>query len=1162
MPVTTKANQTTQKTHHEAKKVRATSTVNTRDTLLTLDAVNAAADLSTEHILAAQRQVGNRATYDIIRRRSSVGLEGSELDAPLSRQIQTARGGGFALDKSISARMAPALGANLSRVRVHSDRHADMLSRSLNATAFTLGSDMFFSDGAYQPGSSQGRQLIAHELTHVVQQGGATGNKVRPKLAVGPTDDRYEREADRVAQTALRSADHGASPQIQRWSSPLKKKKTIEAEQYSRLPATGGQNANDYINALLANPQMLSPKEKEFVKQAPQTLSVKQNPNKLPTTGTNEGAEKYKEALRADPSLLSEKERQLVKSAPNVLGANKPSDYLAPEKKPLPKPPVITGPQAPAPSDDPAGQQKDAENRGVEAYSKAMSIAAQGKVKAEAIKKQNAPSPEEIAIRKSKIGLAKDASKRAQKSEAGATRSVGRTGDQFENLVNSVQNMTMDINSNGIVVARHLKAGNKPDAQQYATISVQLAKSAEKRVTDAEGILAKMEETANVDAAAARAGIDKAYDKDKEKPRDWAGVEKSASDAVVAHDQNKHKIERYLSYLSMDAMVVKGLVVNKITDAAQMFGDYKPPRIVAAGRARANINSHSGPLSEELALKVIGDPGDDITKQDAAEHGSEFGEAQAEVEKPKQETPAESKGNKYLNPSLKEGKWAGFKNKMGAGLEALPGKIKGGFASAGGVIAKPFKAVGRLLDRKVFRRDRGKEIAKRRMVQGLEFMAKVQAESEERQANAEKWNTEAELLQAKALETYDKIDLDKKAAELNGTNKPGQADPKLNSAILQVGQSWKDVAKGALYRDKLKTYRDDVAAESDKYAKYGKRAAGNAKKIGMTMLGLLTGTGLSMFTGGMIRFEKKEVAGGYSVTMQKKTIIDDLIQAYKDLKEAANLKGIGGKWGARIYAVLQGTSIFLGFVRTLCSSVALWLSLTGVSAPVAGGFASAALYAAIAKAAIDLGLMIWAAIGSKMTMDPRMRTKLRGRIARHGLEFGEGAATVATAGMMSGITGSPGAFAGVIAPDVFNTEGMSKVSMGYLGYTGANQAIKQSIGVTEKVGAMIGEGVNDENVRANKMRLDKADQPKKEVKEQDKESTDKWATAKKEISAKWASFKTKISDGAESALKAISGRATSKEKKERYEEVMAILRGVPQHVQNVGQHTQQLPEEV
>ena len=79
MPVTAKANQTTQKTDHEAKKVRATPAVNTRDAVLTLDAVNTAADLSTEHILAAQRQVGNRATYDIIQRRSSVGLEGGEL---------------------------------------------------------------------------------------------------------------------------------------------------------------------------------------------------------------------------------------------------------------------------------------------------------------------------------------------------------------------------------------------------------------------------------------------------------------------------------------------------------------------------------------------------------------------------------------------------------------------------------------------------------------------------------------------------------------------------------------------------------------------------------------------------------------------------------------------------------------------------------------------------------------------------------------------------------------------------------------------------------------------------------------------------------------------------------------------------------------------------
>jgi hypothetical protein len=69
--------------------------------------------------------------------------------------------------------MERALGADLSGVRIHADRRADELSRLLQARAFTTGQHVFFRRGAYDPVSSGGRALLAHELTHVVQQRGA-----------------------------------------------------------------------------------------------------------------------------------------------------------------------------------------------------------------------------------------------------------------------------------------------------------------------------------------------------------------------------------------------------------------------------------------------------------------------------------------------------------------------------------------------------------------------------------------------------------------------------------------------------------------------------------------------------------------------------------------------------------------------------------------------------------------------------------------------------------------------------------------------------------------------------------------------------------------------------------------------------------------------------
>src|SRR5690606_595118 len=119
-------------------------------------------------------------------RQNGAGRDGGRLDAGLSRAIETTRGGGRPLPPQVSQPFESALGADFGRVRVHTDARADTLNRSLSARAFTYGSDIYFSRGAYNPASSSGQRLLAHELTHVVQQGGAPGaiaNRVQTKPA-------------------------------------------------------------------------------------------------------------------------------------------------------------------------------------------------------------------------------------------------------------------------------------------------------------------------------------------------------------------------------------------------------------------------------------------------------------------------------------------------------------------------------------------------------------------------------------------------------------------------------------------------------------------------------------------------------------------------------------------------------------------------------------------------------------------------------------------------------------------------------------------------------------------------------------------------------------------------------------------------------------------
>jgi Domain of unknown function (DUF4157) len=88
----------------------------------------------------------------------------------LENSIQQARSGGQPLLGSIRKPMERAFGADFSKVRIHADSQANQLNQSIQAKAFTTGQDVFFRQGAYQPESPGGQELIAHELTHVVQQ--------------------------------------------------------------------------------------------------------------------------------------------------------------------------------------------------------------------------------------------------------------------------------------------------------------------------------------------------------------------------------------------------------------------------------------------------------------------------------------------------------------------------------------------------------------------------------------------------------------------------------------------------------------------------------------------------------------------------------------------------------------------------------------------------------------------------------------------------------------------------------------------------------------------------------------------------------------------------------------------------------------------------------
>ncbi len=154
---------------------------------------------SSPGVAGLHHAIGNQAVQRLIAQRNAHGP--TELDQETAGRIDRARSGGQTLDRSVQEEMGEAMGYDFGGVRAHTSPEADDLSRQLGAKAFTTGQDVFFRQGAYDPGSTAGQELIAHELTHVVQQG--TGQvQGGSRMTVNAPGDAHEQQADTSARAA------------------------------------------------------------------------------------------------------------------------------------------------------------------------------------------------------------------------------------------------------------------------------------------------------------------------------------------------------------------------------------------------------------------------------------------------------------------------------------------------------------------------------------------------------------------------------------------------------------------------------------------------------------------------------------------------------------------------------------------------------------------------------------------------------------------------------------------------------------------------------------------------------------------------------------------------------------------------------------------------
>jgi hypothetical protein len=120
-----------------------------------------------------EEQQGVQRTPEIQRSSPAADQGSFDVDKGWEQRLNSSKGKGQPLPDSTRSFMESRFKSDFGKVRVHSGGDSVQMSKEINAQAFTRGSDIHFAAGKYNPHSSGGQKLLAHELTHVVQQGGA-----------------------------------------------------------------------------------------------------------------------------------------------------------------------------------------------------------------------------------------------------------------------------------------------------------------------------------------------------------------------------------------------------------------------------------------------------------------------------------------------------------------------------------------------------------------------------------------------------------------------------------------------------------------------------------------------------------------------------------------------------------------------------------------------------------------------------------------------------------------------------------------------------------------------------------------------------------------------------------------------------------------------------
>jgi outer membrane protein OmpA-like peptidoglycan-associated protein len=147
-------------------------------------------------VLQLQRTIGNQAVW----RMAQTGAQEPEVPSSVHEAL---RSPGQALDPATRGLMEPRFGYDFSQVRMHVGAAAARSARDVNASAYTIGRDIVFAAGRLAPDTNEGQHLLAHELTHVVQQFGEAGSRVGHLSNVVQRQPYYEKSESDVVESVI-----------------------------------------------------------------------------------------------------------------------------------------------------------------------------------------------------------------------------------------------------------------------------------------------------------------------------------------------------------------------------------------------------------------------------------------------------------------------------------------------------------------------------------------------------------------------------------------------------------------------------------------------------------------------------------------------------------------------------------------------------------------------------------------------------------------------------------------------------------------------------------------------------------------------------------------------------------------------------------------------